>query len=190
MTLLKIEINSTNFYSSLIKTKGCEMEMRDSVVKNTVNHFIIHASNSWNDNADELKTVGNTLIMLNTTISGNHIRSTIVGEIDGVFKILHCSIHNNNVTWKENHGTVISSRYQLNISHTAISFNSVAVLILCSEDLYAYDTRFTFNRALFGIFTDYIYLKFSKFEKNIINGTLVYITRFKRRKFLTDYPAI
>ena len=190
MTLLKLEINSTSFYSSLIKTKGCEMEMRDSVVKNTVNHFIIHASNSWNDNADELKTVGNTLIMLNTTISGNHIRSTIVGKIDGVFKILHCSIHNNNVTWKKNHGTVISSRYQLNISHTAISFNSVAVLILCSEDLYAYDTRFTSNRALFGIFTDYIYLKFSKFEKNIINGTLVYITRFKRRKFLNDSSAI
>ena len=145
---------------------------------------------SGNATADELKTAGNSLIILNTTISRNHIRSTIVGEIDGVFKILYCSIHNNNVRWKDNRGRVIFSRYQLNISHKAITFNSVAVLILCSEDLYAYDTRFTFNRVLFGIFTDYIYLKFSKFEKNIINGTLVYITRFKRRKFLTDYPAI
>ena len=44
MTLLKLEINSTSFYSSLIKTKGCEMKMRDSVVKNTVNDFIICAS--------------------------------------------------------------------------------------------------------------------------------------------------
>ena len=190
VTLLKLEINSTSFYSSLMQTKGCKMEIRDSVVRNTVNHFIITASNYENPTADELKTAGNSLIILNTTISGNYIRSIIAGKIKGVFKILYCSIHNNNLRGKGNRGVVVFSKYQLHISHTAITFNSVTVLILCYGDLYAYHARFASNRALGGIKTASIHLKFSKFEENVINWSLAYIGDSKLRKFSTGSSTI
>ena len=189
ITLLKLEIRSTSFYSSLIKSKGCKMEMRDSVVRNTANHFIITANNNDSPTANELGTAGNSLIILNTTISGNYIRSIISGNIDGVFKILYCSIHNNNLRGKYNLGVALFSKHQLNISHTAITFNSVTVLILCHGDIYAYHTRFTSNRVSGGIAAVSIHLKFSKFEENIINGSLAFIIKSKLQNFSTVSSA-
>ena len=190
LTLHQLEINTTSYYGSLIKTKGSKMEMRDSVVRNTVSHFIINASNYENPTADELKTAGNSLIIVNTTISGNYTRSTIAGTIKGLFKILYCSIHNNNLRGKGNRGVVVFSKYQLNISHTVITFNSLAVLILCYGDLYVYHARFASNRALRGIQTAFIHLKFSKFEENVINGSLANIGDSKLRKFSTASSTI
>ena len=190
MTLLKVEINFTSFYSSLIKTKGCKMEIIDSVVRNTVNRHIITAINSENSTVDEVKIADSSLIIVNTTVSRNYIEFAIFGKIVGVFKILYCSIHNNYERRKYNFGAVILSMSQLNMSHTAITFNSVTVLILSYENLHAYHTRFTSNRAEYGIITPSIRLKFCKFEENVINATLIYISENKSYKFLSDSSAI
>ena len=191
VTLLRLKINSTNFYKSLIYAKGSKIKVIDSAVsRNTENYLIIAASTSGNLAADQLKTGGNSLIILKTTISENHIKGIVLTNIDGVFEILSCLIQNNTFRGIGNFGNMFSSRYQLNISHTAIAFNSAPRWIRCYGDLYVAHTRFISNRASFGIMTASIHLKFSKFEKNVINGTLAYITISKKWKFLTHSSAM
>ena len=189
VTLLRLEINSTNFYKSLIYAKGCKIKVIDSTVRrNTGNYVIIAASNS--EDPDELKTGGNSLIILKTNISENHINGIVLAKIDGVFEILSSLIQSNTFRGKGNSGQIFFSNYQLNISHTAIAFNSAPRWILCYGDLYVAHTRFISNRASFGIMTASIHLKLSKFEKNFINGTLVSIRRTERRRYATHFSAI
>ena len=191
LTLLKLEINSTNFYNNLIYTKGCNIKVIDSLLeRNIVNYSIINASNSENSTTDDLKTGGNSLIVLNTTISENHIKGIVNGKIDGIFEISYCLIQNNTASGKHYIGQIFFSAYQLNISHTTITFNSVRRLIFCLGDIYVTHTRFTYNKVLLGIMAASVHLKLSRFEKNVIHGSLVYIKRIKWGKFLTDSSAI
>ena len=96
MTLLRLEINSTNSYGSLISAEGSKIKVIDSAVINTVNYLIIYATDSENPAADELKTGVSSLIILNTTISENHIENAVVyAKIKGAFEILYCLFQNN-----------------------------------------------------------------------------------------------
>ena len=99
-------------------------------------------------------------------------------------------IYNNYERGKDNVRAVIVSTSQLNISQTAIAFNSVTVLIVSYGDLYAYHTRFTSSRAEYEIVPPSIHLKFFKFERNVINATLIYISEDKWYKFSYDSSAI
>ena len=90
VTLFKLEIHSTNFYRSLMRTKKCNIKMIGSVVRNTINSGIIYASDTEKHAANEQKTRSGSLIIMNTTISENIVRFIARGE--GAFKILHCSI--------------------------------------------------------------------------------------------------
>ena len=191
VTFLKLEINSTNFYNNLIYTKGCKIQVTDSLLeRNTVYYSIINASNSKNSTADDLKTGGNSLIVQNTTISENNIKSIVNAKIDGVFKISYCLIQNNTSSGKQHIGEIFFSAYQLNISHTIITFNSVRRLIFCYRSLYVAHTHFTSNKVLLGIMAASVHLKFSKFEKNVMHGSLAYIKRLKGQKNSTDFSAI
>ena len=178
MTLLRLEINSTNSYGSLISAEGSKIKVIDSAVINTVNYLIIYATDSENPAADELKTGVSSLIILNTTISENHIENAVVyAKIKGAFEILYCLFQNNTYNGDSNLGDIFFSNYQLSISHTAFTLNSVPRLILCYGDLYVDQTSFTSNEVLFGIVTETIQLKSSKFEKNFVNQTLVDIAK-------------
>ena len=194
VTLLRLEINSTNSYYSLIHTKGCKIKIIDStVVRNTGKNLILWggASDSENSAADEIKTEVNSLIILNTTLSENQIEASLVyGKIKGVFEVLHCLIQNNTYSGEDNFGDIFFSKHQLLISHTTIAFNSVPRFILCYGDLYMTHTRFSSNKVIFGIVTASIKLKSSKFEKNFVNGTLIDIGKYGRRNFSTDSSAI
>ena len=191
-TLLRLEINSTNSYDSLIYLTGSKIKMIDSaVVRNTVNNLIIYFSDSENHTVDKLKTGVNSLIIQNTTISGNYIKENIVyGDIDGVFEILYCLIQNNIYNGKNNFGSIFFAKHQLNISHSTITFNSVPRLILCHGDLYVAHTRFTSNNVLFGIVTESIQLKSSKFDKNVVNQTLVDIDKTIEKKVSIEFSTI
>ena len=192
VTLLRLEINSTNSYYSLIYLKGSKIKMINStVVRNTVNTLIIYFSDSENPTADESKTGTNSLIILNTTMSENYIKEDIVyGDTEDVFEILYCLIQNNIYNGENNFGSIFVSKHQLNISHTTITFNSVPRLILCHGDLYVTHTRFTSNKVLFGIVTEFIQLKSSKFDKNVVNETLVDIDKTSEKKFSNEFSTI
>ena len=195
VTFLKLEINSTNFYNNLIYTKGCKTKVIDSLFeRNTVNYSIIQASNSELSTADDLKKRGNSLVILNTAISENYVKSIADGKIDGKFEISYCVIQNNTSSGKSRGkdyiGEIFFSKNQLNISHTTITFNSARRLIFSLGDLYVAHTRFTSNNVLLGIMAASVHLKLSEFEKNVMHGSLIYIKRLKWPKFFTDSSDI
>ena len=111
VTLLKLEITSTNSYGSLMYLEVCNIKVIDSaLISNTANNLITLASDSENLPADEIKTKVSSLIILNTTISGNYIEEDIVhGNIKGVFKILYCLIQNNTYSGEDNFGVIFFS---------------------------------------------------------------------------------
>ena len=189
ITLFKLEICSTNFYSSLIFTEKCKIKMIDSVVRSTINRGIISAYDTMNA-PNEQKTRNSSLIITNTTISENSVRYIVVGKIEDPFKILHCSIQKNTFRRKNNFEVIFFSRHQLSISHTVIAFNSVLRLILCYGNLYVDNTRFISNAALRGIVTASIHLESSRFERNFVNGSLLDIEKDRVRKFSTGSSTI
>ena len=186
VTLFKLEIHSTNFYRSLIRTKKCKIKMIGSVVRNTINSGIIYASDTEKHAANEQKTRSGSLIIMNTTISENIVSFIVRGE--GAFKILHCSIQKN--IFRRKSGYILFSRHQLSISHTVFSFNSVVRLILCHGNLYVVNTLFISNNASRGIVTASIHLKSSRFERNVVTGNLLDIEKSRTRKFSTDSSTI
>ena len=117
VTLLRLEINSTNSNYSLINTEGGKLKLIDSaVVRNAVEYliFCVGASDSEYPAADELKTGVNSLLILNTTISENHIQKDLVyGEIKGRFEVLYSLILNNTYSGESNFGNMVFSKYQL-----------------------------------------------------------------------------
>ena len=194
VTLLRLEISSTNSNYSLINTEGGKLKLIDSaVVRNTMEYliFCVGASDSEYPAADELKTGVNSLLISNTTISENHFQQDLVyGEIKGRFEVLYSLILNNTYSGESNFGNMVFSKYQLLISHTTIAFNSAPRFILCYGGLYMTHTRFSSNKVLFGIVTASIKLKSSKFEKNFVNGTLIDIEKDSTKKFSADSSEI